>query len=144
MIAFLGSLHPAVVHFPIALVVTTVLAEAALSRSRNPAFGTAARFMITVAALFAAPAAALGFAAAAGEPVETEVAAALGVHRILGVASAVLTALAAGLAYASARNQERWRGGLYRAVLGVTLLAILATAHFGAIVTHGPSYLSWR
>lgn len=144
MITFLGSLHPVVVHFPIALVVTAALAEAAFSRSRNPAYGTASRFMLAVAAVFAIPAAAIGFAAATGKAVEPAVASALSFHRILGVAAAVLTVLTAALAQTAGRGGEPWRVAIYRVFLLVTLVAMGATGHFGAIVTHGAAYLSWR
>ncbi len=144
MITFVGSLHPVIVHFPLALVVTAALAEAAFSRSKNPAYGTASRFMLTVAALFAIPAAAFGFAAASEKTFEPAIASALSIHRILGVAAAVLTILTAGLAQAAGRGGEPWRVAIYRALLLVTLTAMGATGHFGAIVAHGPGYLSWR
>ncbi len=144
MIEFLGNLHPAAVHFPIALVVTAAIAEVVQARGRPPGVSNAARFMLAAAAPFALASAILGFAALDGRSFEPEAAAALGIHRIAGVAAAVLTTLSAGLAESAARRGERWRVELYRVVLLLTAAEVAVTGHFGAVLVHGPDYPLFR
>jgi uncharacterized membrane protein len=144
VIEFLGNLHPAAVHFPIALVVTATVAEVVHTRDRPPGVSSAARFMLLTAAPFALVSAVLGFAALNGRSFEPELAGALGIHRIAGVAAAVLTVLSAGLAESAARRGERWRIVFYRAVLFSTAAAVTVTGHFGAVLTHGQGYPLFR
>lgn len=56
----IGKLHLLFLHFPIALIVMTVLAEWLWIWFANPLFSHAARFMILAAAIFSIPTALLG------------------------------------------------------------------------------------
>lgn len=58
----LGRFHLIFLHFPIALIVMTVVAELLWVWFANPLFTYAARFMLLAAAIFALPTALLGFA----------------------------------------------------------------------------------
>ena len=144
MFEFFGNLHPIVVHFPIALVITAALAEILWSRAPSPGVSSPARFMLRTAAPFALLSAIFGFAAADGPAFEPELASALAIHRIAGVAAAVLTVLSAGLAESAARGGEPWRVSFYRAVLFLTTVAIAVTGHFGAVLSHSVDYPPFR
>jgi uncharacterized membrane protein len=156
----MGSLHPVAVHFPIALVVTAAFAEFLHSRGRagaGPIAGSegtpnivpagvssAARFMLAAAVPFALLSAVFGFAALAGRSFEPGLAGALGIHRVAGVAAAILTVLSAGLAQSAAGRGDRWRVVLYRIFLVLTAVAVAVSGHFGAVLTHGSDYPPFR
>jgi uncharacterized membrane protein len=145
VIEFLGSLHPAVVHFPIALVVTAAFAEVLHARRRTPPGPSgAALFMLSAAAPFALVSVLFGFAALSGRSFDPGLSAALDLHRVAGVASAAMTALSAGLAASAGRNGERWRLRAYRVILFLTAAAVAVAGHFGAVLTHGPAYPLFR
>src|SRR4051812_19601708 len=58
----LGYLHLILLHFPIALIIMTCIAELLYVRDYNPLYKHAARFMILSAAFFALPTVLSGFA----------------------------------------------------------------------------------
>lgn len=66
-LAWLGQYHYIFVHFPIALIIMTVVAEGFGIWTRNELFYQAARFMIVSAAFFAPPTALLGLALSDGQ-----------------------------------------------------------------------------
>ncbi len=141
-IGFLGRLHPLAVHFPIALIVMAGLSEALFMWRRNEAFASAARVMLPAAAAFAVISAILGFAAASGRSVPHELGVAFGVHRVLGVVTAGLAVLAAGLAEGARQLEGEWRVKLYRVVLLLAMIAAAIGAHSGATLVFGRGYFS--
>lgn len=142
LIGLLGRLHPIAVHFPIALIIVAGFAELCFARTEKPAFGFTARFMLLVASAFAVAAVLLGFAAASGKTFSPDVRNAFTAHRVLGIVTAGLVVLTAGLAHSAANRGEAWRYGLYRVVLVITLVAVVIAAHTGATLTFGPGYLA--
>lgn len=66
----IGRFHLLMVHFPIALITMTVVAECLWIWFKNPIFDHAARFMILSAAIFAVPTALLGLAFGYGQNFE--------------------------------------------------------------------------
>jgi uncharacterized membrane protein len=133
----LGQLHPALVHFPIALVSLAVVAEALYMARKRQWFGDAARFMIAAGAWMAAPAAAAGLAEASGEAYTGEAARAFSVHWVCGVAAAVLAFLAYGLGEATRRSGQVWEQALYRLFLLLAAVCVLFAAYFGGVLGHG-------
>jgi len=132
-----GGIHPFLVHFPVALVITTVVAETLYVLRREPRFGTAARFMVVAGAWAALPAMVAGFAAASGEGFDGELARAFSFHRIAGVATPMLTVLAAGLAESSRRTGQIWELMLFRIFLAAALLSVVISGIYGDILVRG-------
>ena len=139
MIEFIGKFHSAIVHFPIALVVTAGLAEFFYIRTHNEHFAFTARFTLNVASACAVAAALLGLAAA-GEETSEELRFAFGVHRVAGLVTAGLIVLAAALAGSAKRGREPWRYGLYRLVLLLAVISVWVAGHFGATLVLGPDH----
>src|SRR5215469_7028964 len=87
----LGEIHSAIVHFPIAMLLSAAFSEALLAATGRASFRHATRFLIRVGALGAVSAAPLGWLAAA--TVEDVPERLLAWHRWLGV-STTLSSLA--------------------------------------------------
>lgn len=133
----LGRLHPFFVHFPVALILTAFVTEVVAVARRDERCGDAARFMITVAAWLAIPAAVAGFARAGSVEIEPALQSTFAVHRIVGIATPVLAFLAAGLAAGVRRSGQIWELFLYRAVLLLAAVAAAIAGHHGAELVYG-------
>lgn len=138
---FFGRLHPAVVHFPIALLIVAAVIEIARTLWRKPRSPNAALPIVWLAAISAIVAAALGWINAEHEPHGESIADTLFWHRWLGVAVAVIASLAALLSLA-----DRWwhRAGprvAYRTTLVVGGLLVGYVGYLGAEIVYGQGHL---
>jgi uncharacterized membrane protein len=131
----IGRLHPALVHFPVALILTGAVAELLYMWRREQRFGDAARFMVAASAWMAVPTAAAGFAAA------TELAPSLegifSVHRITGVGLPVLAFLVYAMSEGARRSGQVWEQMAYRLFLLAAVAGILVAAYSGGLLAHG-------
>ena len=137
MIDAIGSLHPFLVHFPVALILCAAGAEGVLVARRDVRWGNAARVMLLLAAWLSIPAAAAGFAAASGENFSGEMARAFSIHRVAGIVTPVLVVLAAGLAEGSRRSGQIWELFLYRIVLALAVVSVIIAGIEGGELVHG-------
>lgn len=94
-ISWIGRFHLLLLHFPIALIIMTVVAEWLNIWYDRPVFEHAARFMIAAAAIFAPITALLGFALGYGQHYEGLSLDLYEWHRYFGVTTAGLTVIAA-------------------------------------------------
>jgi uncharacterized membrane protein len=133
-----GQFHNVLVHFPIALVLTALVAEAALIFRNEPAAGTAARFMVTTAAWISVPAALAGFAALSGRDISSALQSNLTIHRAAGIAAPVLIFLAAVFAHGSRRSGQVWEQLLYRILLVIAAIVTALGGLHGGVLAHGP------
>jgi len=133
----LGELHPAIVHFPVALALTAFVAEALVMIRKQGWYADAARFMIIAAAATALPAALAGFAAASAEEIAPAWAGAFAVHRVAGLVTPPLAVLAAGLAESTRRSGQIWEQILYRVFLALAAAGAAVAAVAGGLLAHG-------
>lgn len=130
----IGRLHPLLVHFPIALVLTAGAAEIAATVTRDDYWRTIGVANLHAGALMAIATAIAGWELAS--PLD-DVGSSLAWHRRAGLVAAlaaIATALAAG------RHAGR-HGRVYRAMLLATVVLMTITAHLGASLVWGPSFL---
>lgn len=129
--SMLGSLHPPAVHFPIALLLSSVLAEGLLLATRDARYADASRFMLRVATVGAVVAATLGWFAGGFEPSSDD--SLLHWHRWLGTSTASLTVVLLWLSERAARSGRRLA---FRVAL--TLAGVLAavTGFLGGELVH--------
>ena len=137
-----GRWHPALVHFPVALLVVAAVAELLCIFRRDGYFGDAARFMVTAAAWTAVPAVLAGFARAGAITIPPAAQEAFAVHRIAGIVVAVLAVLAAGLAAGVRRSGQIWELFLYRIVLFLAVAFALTAGYYGGEMVYGAGFFS--
>lgn len=166
LLRFLGRLHPLVVHFPIALLISALLIEMAASSWRGIRGGApdprdpdeqspdvprdaaarpparAAVVCLLIGAVSAAAAAWFGWINAAMEPHGSSAAETIEIHRWTGVATAGMAALALLVAVAASATRLGVFARVYRFVLLLGALLVGVTGHFGASLVYGPTYLT--
>jgi uncharacterized membrane protein len=136
----IGRFHPFLVHFPVALILTSVSAEIVAVARRNERWGDAALFLITAAAWLAIPAALAGFARADAVVIKPELQSTFVVHRIAGIATPVLAFLAAGLGAGVRRSGQVWELFLYRVVLVLAAVSAMISGHHGGELVYGVDF----
>lgn len=141
IIRWLGVWHPAVIHFPIALLLTVAFLEAAAAFRRKPIYAASNKILLAVAMLGAFVAAPLGWANAGLPAADDE--SALVLHRWIGTAIPFLIAFVWWLKKPVDEAAVRQGGWGYETMLGVSVLVILAQAYLGAEVTHGAGHLAF-
>ena len=135
--AFIGHLHPLIVHFPIALVIIAAIAESAAWLTRDPRWRTVAVANVRVAAICAIAATFAGWSLALGSGDANAV---VQWHRWLGVCAAAATA-AAALATADDEGRSPVAGWVYRAALMSAAVLVTVTAHLGGVLVWGADFL---
>jgi uncharacterized membrane protein/mono/diheme cytochrome c family protein len=127
---FIGSFHPLVVHFPIALILVLPVFELAARRPRRESLRSAAGFVLTLAMIAALVAPALGWCLMHGGgisgPLMTQ-------HMLGGISVAVVT-FACWLL--------RGRSSLYFVLLAIAVGLVSWTGYRGGQLAHGENHLT--
>lgn len=132
----IGRFHLVFLHFPIALIVMTVLAEFLWIWYRNPVFHHAARVMILAAAVFVVPTVCLGFAYSYGNHYEGLSYDLFVWHRYFGCVTAGLAIIAAILKERYVRESD-FSPVSYYACLFFLFFSVSLTGAFGGSLTFG-------
>ena len=130
--AFLGRLHPMVVHFPISLIVVAGFMEVIAWMRPKVDLRFAIHVLITIGAISSIVAVAFGLMLAEHETYGSDV---LPIHQWTGIATMVLSLMTF---YTSSRNAVKPT----RFLLATTIISVCAAGHYGASITHGDDYLS--
>jgi uncharacterized membrane protein len=131
---WLGRLHPAIVHFPIAFFPAALFT--ALVGRRHPAFASPVQFLVVAGGVLAPIAAALGWLDAIG----AESDALLTAHRWLGTAIGV-AALPIGI-WAWRKPEQDRSTGMIVALAAITA-AMIVQGWYGGALVHGIDHLNW-
>ncbi len=143
LIRFIGKFHPVVIHFPIALLMSALLAQILAAVWQYPRSLEAARVFILIGAPTAVLSAALGWATAVNARYVGELTDILFRHRWLGTGTAVVALLTLIASERYWRTPTPARRKVFMAALvGAALLAGL-TGHFGATLIHGTEHFKW-
>lgn len=138
MIGLAGRLHPVLVHFPVALIVTAGVAEGVFVASRDRRAETVARVLILVGAWVSIPAVLTGMAAASRHTFEPAELATFSIHRIVALVLPVICFLATALAASSRHTGQIWELWLYRVFLAIAVALALVAGWTGGWIAHGP------
>jgi uncharacterized membrane protein len=136
--ALIGRLHPLLIHFPIALVMTAAGAEITAMVTAHESWRTVAIATVRVGAVFALLAAVAGWRLAAAPDVEWSPL--LEWHRWLGIAATVM-ALAAAVATGGVRRRSAVSMLAYRMALFAAGTLVAVTGHFGGLLVWGADFL---
>lgn len=134
--AFIGRLHPLLIHFPIALVLAAAAAEA-MAIVANERWHTVAVGQVRAAAVFAVVAAIAGWRMATASGMETSTV--LEWHRWVGTMGAAAT-VAAALATTCGDGRSRVLS-IYRVVLFAAAALVGAAGHLGGVLVWGADFL---
>lgn len=135
---WLGAMHPAAVHFPIALFLVAAILEIAALTLRRPVLTQGTRVIIALAALSSLASVALGWFAM-GLPGKED--ATHTYHRWLGTSIAALGLLCWWAKEHWVRRPERGRELLYIGLLTLTATAVIINGLLGGMLTHGMKHL---
>lgn len=140
IIRFVGTFHPILLHFPIALLITAALAECWYGFTGRHSYAPISIFCVRLGALIAVGTALSGWAAAGNDAGTSATAWVLTWHRWLGTGTAVTAVGAAlfsiGLTVESERSVYRW-------ILYTVAAAVAVTGHFGGMLVYGVDYFKW-
>jgi uncharacterized membrane protein len=137
-----GKLHLLVLHFPIALILATLLADGLFLATKRGFFKTAGLYCLILAALAAIPTVIFGDILLDAEEFTGAAAALAETHESLGIATLVVTLLAAGVRLAR-RGEPRgvWAYGYAALIVAAGVLVSLA-GHWGGMLAL-PGYTKW-
>src|SRR5579871_6557288 len=127
--------HPALIHFPIALFIVSMLFDLLAIWRKNPTLGAAAYFNLCLAALSSLVAVATGLIAWQWKYGGAALEGNLRLHLIFGSTSAVLMCALWGIRF-QRQKQGKQDVGLDYLILGLIAMALVAlTGHIGGIVS---------
>ena len=140
---WIGKFHPVSTHFPVALMLVAVVAEAIGWWTRRESWMQTVRFLVVLAALGGLAAAGLGWMNAYFSSYDKAPGALLWWHRWLGSATSVWAVICAGLAclgpcVEGTQERRRFRGAL---LLGATLVGV--TGFLGSVLIYGWEHYAW-
>lgn len=142
-VRWIGRLHPVSTHFPVALMLVAVVAEALAWWTRRDTWLNTVRFLVVLAALGAVVATALGWVNAAFTSYTGQLAPVLRWHRWLGTATSLWILLCAALVMMDecgegSRRRQTFRGAL---LLGAALVSI--SGFLGSVLIYGLDHYAW-
>ena len=139
LLAWVGRFHPAIIHFPIALLCAAAMAEILLAVTGRSLFRDAVRFCVWGGALGAVGAGLLGWLFGGFRIVDEEWL--MTSHRWLGTSTAAWAILTLALSERVARSTAP-RGG-FRAALCVGAALVAATGFLGGSLVYGIDHYAW-
>lgn len=144
VIRFLGQFHPPSSHFPIALLIAALPAEAMWKMTRKPSWKATVRFCVMLGAASAVVTASLGWCDAVFTNYTGASAPLLEWHRWLGTATAVWAAITAVLSeFAHKEGYPRsLRYGFRLTLLGGVMLVSIS-GYLGASLIYGLDHFQW-
>lgn len=128
--AFLGRLHPMIVHFPVSLLFIALFME--LLNRRSGKFNAAIKVLVYVGAVSAVVSVILGLLLAGTEEYGSDV---FSIHKWAGIATMIFSLLCA-VAYKLGNKSAQ------KILLTITVLGVTIAGHYGASLTHGEDYLT--
>ncbi|MGB8165890.1 MAG: DUF2231 domain-containing protein [Chthoniobacteraceae bacterium] len=144
LVRWLGQFHPVTTHFPVALMMVAVLAEALAWWTRRQSWLETVRFLVIVAALGAVSAGVLGWFNAYFSSYNKATGALLWWHRWLGTGTSVWVLICAGLLIIhkceeGSKERQQFRGAL---LLGAALVSI--SGFLGSALIYGLDHYAWK
>jgi len=132
-LTFIGRLHPLLVHLPIGIVLLALFLEALSMKASFAGLKAAADLSLLIGVCSAALSCCTGWLLSQAGDYDPEL---VVVHQWLAISTTVLAALLYFLL------KGRTMGWLEGVLMGVVVLLLVLTGHWGGSLTHGPGYLT--
>jgi mono/diheme cytochrome c family protein/uncharacterized membrane protein len=140
-ICWVGKFHPAVVHFPIALMTSAAVAELLRMATGKPSFEAITRYCVWFGSLTALVAGILGWFAGGFHLTDTS--RILMTHRWLGTSTVASAGLVLLLSEVSRRPERRRTRLCFQVTLLVVAVLVSVTGFFGGAVVFGLNHYAW-
>jgi uncharacterized membrane protein len=140
ILGWIGKLHPALVHFPIGLLLAAATAEVLRVLCGATWLLGAARFCIQLGCAGAVVAGITGWL---GTEYGSQIGRDVGIHRWLAIATVAVSIALLVLSEVVFRKAGAGPVSAYRFILFATAVLVGITGHFGGVLVHGSNYLSW-
>lgn len=141
LVRFIGRLHPLIIHFPIALILTAGLLELVRIVRRRPESSHTAHVCLMIGTFFAVLAVGSGLANEAAEPHGEGTQSVLWWHKWIAICTTVLIIATLTWATLFRNSSGTWRRRVYVAGLLVSMTAMAITGHYGGRMVFGDGYL---
>lgn len=140
---WLGNFHPPSTDFPIALLISSALAEILFVMTRQNRFDSAARFCVWLGATSTVVAVALGWFFAGFRWVDTD--GLMTLHRWLGTGAGAFAVILLILNVAAHQRDDHGRKWLlwYRVALFTSAIAVATNGFFGGAMIYGLDHYAW-
>ena len=142
LVTFFGKFHPMLTHFPIALILTSLLFSAIGFLQRTSSFDTISVYLMYVASLSGIATVILGLLAGSGATYPTFLIDYFTTHRFLGITTGVFTLVTSYFGFRLLRDNRKDTLLIYRLLLLLTAILVGVTGHFGATLVFGPDYFN--
>ncbi|MBX2923249.1 MAG: DUF1549 domain-containing protein [Chitinophagaceae bacterium] len=129
--AFLGRLHPMIVHFPIGLLCVALIMEL-IAWKRKKSFYPAIQTMVVIGAVSALLSVVFGLLLSKTEEYGGDL---LTLHQWTGIATMIFAGITAYAYYKKSRQLQKF-------LLTATVIGVTVAGHYGASLTHGEDYLT--
>jgi mono/diheme cytochrome c family protein/uncharacterized membrane protein len=142
-LAWLGKFHPASTHFPVALLLTAVVAELLAWWLRKPEWTLVVRFLVILGALSAIPTTLLGWFVSFPTVSGSATATVYQVHRILGTTTAIWGVVCAVLICMAECEEGSFERKRFRGALFFGALLVSVTGMLGGMLTFGVNHYAF-
>ncbi len=137
--AFLGHLHPLIVHLPIGFLILAVVFEFLSYARPYEALKRAVPFVLFLGFLSASIAALFGYLLAQGSGYDLET---LSDHQLYGILLAVVSGILSLFTCSSIELAMRLKRRTFSSLMLIMFLLVCYTGHLGGSLTHGKDYIS--
>ena len=136
---FLGRLHPLIVHFPIGLLIISLVLELFTINKKNQELRSAINILLVIGALSAIAAVIFGWLLKSQDQYSGDL---ITIHLWSGIATALFALATAALHRLVVTANKTGLLKAYRTMLAFTVLSVTVAGHYGAALTHGSDFLT--
>ncbi len=133
ILQFVGRLHPLVLHFPIVLILASLLFEILAQKANKPQYKEPASLLLWLGAFSAVISAIAGYLLSINGGYSGNT---FALHQWFGLATSIVSALL--ILIKSKENIKQY----FTPLFGVLAVLLIVTGHYGASLTHGEDFLT--
>jgi uncharacterized membrane protein len=136
---FLGRLHPLMVHFPIGLLIVSLIIEIVSFRKKDQSFRSAQHIILLISSISAVLSCCFGLLLKGQDDYAGNT---LTIHQWTGITTAAFAIATLYFFKRSDKSNSAQLFNVYRSFLIFSVVGVTIAGHFGASLTHGVDYLT--